>query len=74
MTDESIFICDPPPGPRWLLCCDHPISQELARRLREAWDQAVTDPQRSAIVIDFGLRVEVLPDRYEWPDAEFCAA
>lgn len=73
-TDDVPLICDPPPQPRWILRCANPLSRDQIEHLREAWTEAMNDPAQSPIILADGLSIEVLPGRYEWPDAEFCAA
>jgi hypothetical protein len=68
------LICDPPPGPQWILRCSERLTREQALILRQAWESAVSDPTRDVIDLAEGLSVEVMPGRHEWPDAEFCAA
>jgi hypothetical protein len=71
---EVPLICDPPPGPRYLITSDRLITVKEAAMLRAAWDDST---RRGTVLILrcwASFHIEVMPGRYEWPDAEFCAA
>ena len=72
--DDVPLICDPPPRARWILRSAKPLTLEQMKHLRDAWAEAMNDPAQRPIILADGLSIEVLPGRYEWPDAEFCAA
>lgn len=76
MSDDVPLICDPPPGSRWILTTPLAISPQQAEQLREAWDRGMRGPhfREQIIILQMGMTIEELPGRYEWPDAEFCAA
>jgi hypothetical protein len=74
MTDEPIFICDPPPGPRYVLTVDRALSPEQVKRIRESFEDWCANPNAKLAVLEPGWKLAVLPGRCEWPDAEFCAA
>ncbi len=76
MNDDVPLICDLPPGPQWVLTVPGPLNPEQVKQLRVAWDDAMRRPHAHAelIVLEEGMKLELFPGRYEWPDAEFCAA
>src|SRR4051812_30770326 len=69
MTDEPIFICDPPPGPRYVLTVDHALSPDQMVRIKEAFEAWVSNPAAKVAVLEPGWNLTMLPGRYEWPDA-----
>lgn len=74
MTDEPIFICDPPPGPRYVLTVDRELSNELRKRIADSFADWCNNPAAVVAVLEPGWDLRLLPGRYEWPDAEFYAA
>lgn len=74
MSDESIFICDPPLGIQHIIKFDHLVSKHEVERLITWIDEWIRNPNVPVIVLNAGLEVEFVPNGYEWPDAEFCAA
>lgn len=71
--NDVLLVCDPPPGPRWVLSSDRDIIDTEATLIREAWHDWITSSS-DLLILPAGYEVSVFPGRYEWPDAEFCAA
>ncbi len=74
MNNEPIFICDPPPRAQYVITCPHPLTAHEAATLQHQIALWCGNSQAIALVLPGGLDIKVLPGRYEWPDAEFCAA
>lgn len=72
--DEPILICDPPLGPRYVIATDQALTPMMVERVREVFDAWLKNPNAGPAIFGAGMKIEVLPGRYEWPDAEFCAA
>jgi hypothetical protein len=72
--DGHIFICDPPPGGKYILTVPGNLSREQIERIQEMWNEAMSNPKTNVIILQEGMIVQYLPCSPSWPDAEFCAA
>lgn len=72
--DGHIFICDPPPGGKYVLTVPGKLSAEQAKRIQTTLDEAMNNYRTKVIVLEEGMTLQYLPDSPTWPDAEYCAA
>lgn len=72
--DESIFICDPAPGPLRCIECSGMAWPKMTVDLNERLEKAAREG-RSVVVLPFGLySFTLIRETAEWSDAEFCTA
>ncbi len=74
MNNDVPLICDDPPGARYIITTDRHLTPQQINDLRARWEEAAKSAGVEAYVLGPGMDIKVLPGRYEWPDAEFCAA
>lgn len=72
--DGHIFICDPPPGGKYVLTVPGKLTPEQAHQIQTILDEALNNSRSKVIVLEEGMTLQYLPGSPSWPDAEFCAA
>lgn len=72
--DGHIFVCDPPPGGKYVLTVPYRLSKEQIERLRANWEEAMKNPKNQLIVLEEGMKLTWIPACPTWPDAEYCGA
>jgi len=73
-TIEVPMICDDRDPPRYVITYPGKLSKDQRDNLLKCWTDAMNRDGPACLVLEDGLKLELIPGQRQWPDAEFYAA